>query len=110
MNFGRPVVTNGAFATRSSHITLIICYSAIQSLDAYFAVSVCSVVVEELEISDVRHNRIGRSRLTQFHAVRPALILLLTPLIFLPVPVVLATKVCPFAWIFTSPPDGCEVL
>jgi len=59
--------------------------------NACFAVS--SIVVEELDISEVRHSRIARSHLAQFHAVRPALILCLTPLIFLPLPVLLATKV-----------------
>ena len=71
-------------------ITLTTCYYRV----VHCVFALCSVVVDELDISEVRHSRITRSRLTQFQAVRPALILLLTPLIFLPVPVVLGTKVC----------------
>ena len=87
--FGTPTPNSGKSPLPHPVIDLCPCSAVICSC----SMCLSSVVVEELDISDVRYSRIARNRITEFHAVRPALILFLTPLIFLPVPVALGTEV-----------------
>ena len=85
---GRPTLRDGPVQLRPVRVTP--CYRVLQCVLCF----VYSVIVDELDISEQLYNQITRSRLKQFHAVRPALILFLAPLLFLPLPIVLGTKVC----------------